>query len=115
MGVDLVFEASGAPSAVVQGMDILRNRGVYLIPGQYSNSGGVTVNPQIITFKALHIIGSSQYSVSDVRKYLHFLEEHKEVHLLIKAMMNRYTIDQVNLAFRDAEANKNIKTVLVKG
>lgn len=115
LGVDLVFEASGAPSAVVQGMDILRNRGVYLIPGQYSNSGGVTVNPQIITFKALHIIGSSQYSVSDVRKYLHFLEEHKEVHLLIKAMMNRYTIDQVNLAFRDAEANKNIKTVLVKG
>ena len=50
-----------------------------------------------------------RYAVRD------FLEEHKEVHLLIKAMMNRYTIDQVNLAFRDAEANKNIKTVLVKG
>jgi threonine dehydrogenase-like Zn-dependent dehydrogenase len=27
LGVDLCFEASGAPQAVVQGLDILRNRG----------------------------------------------------------------------------------------
>ena len=50
--MDLCFEASGAPAAVAQGMDILRNRGVYLIPGQYSNSGGIEIQPQIITFKA---------------------------------------------------------------
>ena len=115
LGVDLAFEASGAPRAVVQGMDILRNRGVYLVPGQYSNSGGITINPQIITFKALHIIGSSQYSVSDVKNYLQFLAGHRELHSLISEMMNKYTIDQVNLAFRDAESDKNIKTVLVKG
>lgn len=115
LGVDLVFEASGAPSAVPQGMEILRNRGVYLIPGQYSNSGGISIQPQMITFKALHIIGASQYSVSDVKDYLTFLVEHPAYHDIIRRMAGRYAIEDVNAAFADAKAGKNVKTVLVKG
>lgn len=46
LGVDLCVEASGVP----QGMEILRNRGVYLVPGQYSNSGSIEIQPQMITF-----------------------------------------------------------------
>ena len=74
LGVDLAIEASGAPSAFAEGLDLLRNRGVYLVPGQYSSSGTVAIHPESITFKALHIIGSSQYSFGDVRAYLAFLE-----------------------------------------
>ncbi len=114
LGVDLCFEASGAPAAVKQGMDILRNRGVYLVPGQYSNSGGIEIQPQMITFKALHIIGSSQYSMVDVRKYLEFLCEHKETHDVIRSLGTSYTISEVNKAFDDAKARKNVKTLLVK-
>lgn len=114
LGVDLCFEASGAPSAVAQGMNILRNRGVYLIPGQYSNSGGIEIQPQMITFKALHIIGSSQYSVKDVKGYLDFLCAHKEVHKDILSLISKYRVEDVNRAFDDARARKNVKTVLVK-
>ena len=53
LGVDLVYEASGSPAAIPLGMNMLRNRGVYLVPGQYSNSGGIEIQPQLITFKAL--------------------------------------------------------------
>ncbi len=114
LGVDLAFEASGAPSAVPQGMDVLRNRGVYLVPGQYSNSGGVTIQPQLITFKALHIIGSSQYSVSDVKDYLKFLTEHKDLHSKIIELGNRYKVEEINKAIDDAKSGNNIKTMLVK-
>ena len=114
LGVDLVFEASGAPSAVPQGMEILRNRGVYLIPGQYSNSGGVLIQPQLLTFKALQIIGSSQYSKCDVKDYLLFLSEHKELHKNILELGNKYKIQDINQAFEDAKAGNNIKTMLVK-
>jgi threonine dehydrogenase-like Zn-dependent dehydrogenase len=114
LGVDLCFEGSGAPSAVPQGMNILRNRGVYLIPGQYSNSGGIEIQPQMITFKAIQIIGSSQYSMFDVKAYLKFLCEHKEVHSTIMALGTKYRVEDVNQAFEDALASKNIKTVLVK-
>ena len=114
LGVDLCFEASGAPQAVVQGMDILRNRGVYLVPGQYSASGGIEIQPQLITFKALHIIGSSQYSVCDVERYLAFLADNADLHSVIEKLSNKYKIDDVNEAFADAKSGSNIKTMLVK-
>lgn len=114
LGADLCVEASGAPDAVPQGMDILRNRGVYLVPGQYSNSGGITIQPQMITFKALHIIGSSQYSACDVEKYLEFLKQNPGLHSTIGKLGRKYPIDGVNEAFADAKMGSNIKTLLVK-
>ncbi|MBQ8684033.1 MAG: alcohol dehydrogenase catalytic domain-containing protein [Clostridia bacterium] len=113
LGVDLCFEASGAPTAVPFGMQILRNRGVYLVPGQYSNSGGIEIQPQLITFKALHIIGSSQYSMLDVAGYLSFLEAHPELHASILDLATTYAIEDVNRAFEDACAGRNVKTVLI--
>ena len=113
IGADLVFEASGSPAAVPQGLGMLRNRGLYLVPGQYSNSGGVQIEPQLITFNALHIIGSSQYSVSDVEEYLAFLQAHPELHNAILELADCYTVEEINKAFEDAKARKNIKTMLV--
>ena len=114
LGVDLVYEASGSPKAVPLGMQILRNRGVYLVPGQYSAAGTVAVHPEVITFKALQIIGSSQYDMEDVRAYLAFLKEHKELEEKILALISAYPVAQINEAVADAKAGKNVKTVLVK-
>ena len=113
LGVDLCVEASGVPQAVPQGMEILRYRGVYLVPGQYSNSGSIEIQPQMITFKALHIIGSSQYSVSDVKAYLDFLCSHTELHEIVKKLSSRYSISDINLAIEDAKSGNNIKTALI--
>ena len=115
LGVDLCVEASGAPSAVPMGLGILRNRGVYLIPGQYSASGGVEIQPQLITFKALRILGSSQYSVSDVRGYLEFLRENPGLHGTIAKIPKKYPISRINEAIADAKTPGNCKTLLVKG
>ncbi|MBP3667582.1 MAG: alcohol dehydrogenase catalytic domain-containing protein [Clostridia bacterium] len=114
LGVDLCYEASGAPNAFPQGMNILRNRGIYLVPGQYSNSGGIEIQPQLITFKAVRIIGSSQYSMIDVRDYLAFLTEHPALVPTIRDLAACYPISETNKAFEDALAGKNVKTVLVK-
>ena len=95
-------------------MEILRNRGVYLVPGQYSASGAIEIQPQIITFKALHIIGSSQYSMSDVDKYLEFLDKNPDLHPLIEKLSSKYKIEQINEAIVDAKSGNNIKTLLVK-
>ncbi|NLM77370.1 MAG: alcohol dehydrogenase catalytic domain-containing protein [Ruminococcaceae bacterium] len=113
LGADLVYEASGHPQAFPQGLAFLRNRGVYLVPGQYSNSGDVPIAPQLITFKALHIIGSSQYSVSDVKNYLGFLQTIPQLHECIESLARTYTVEQINEAIEDAKAGKNIKSMLV--
>ena len=114
LGVDLCFEASGAPAAVTQGMEILRNRGVYLIPGQYSASGGIEIQPQMITFKALHILGSSQYSMCDVHRYVAFLGENADILPTLRGMGTHYGVERINEAIADANGNRNIKTLLVK-
>ncbi len=114
LGVDLCFEASGSPKAVPQGMEVLRNRGVYIVPGQYSNSGGVEIQPQMITFKALHIIGSSQYSFCDVQKYLEFLDANHDLFETVEKLGSKYSISEVNEAFADAKKGNNVKTLLVK-
>ena len=114
LGVDLCMECSGAPAAVVQGMDILRNRGIYLVPGQYSASGGIEIQPQMITFKALHIIGSSQYSMCDVRTYLEFLSVHTELYEKIEKLGTKFKVSEINEAIAYAKSGKNVKTLLVK-
>lgn len=113
MGADLVFEASGSPAAVPQGLAMLRNRGVYLIPGQYSNSGGIEIEPQLITFRALQIIGSSQYSQQDVALYLRFLQSHPGLWPIFDELAAEYPVTRVNDAFADIRAGRNIKTLLV--
>lgn len=114
IGADLVFEGSGNPAAISQGLAMLRNRGTYLIPGQYSNSGTVAISPQLITFNALRILGSSQYSMKDVKAYLAFLKAHPELHEAISALATAYPVAQANQAIEDSAAGKNIKTILVK-
>jgi len=114
IGADLVFEGSGNPAAIPQGMAMLRNRGTYLVPGQYSNSGNISISPQLITFNALRILGSSQYSVVDVKAYLAFLEAHPELHERIAKLATAYPVDKANQAIEDSAAGRNIKTILVK-
>jgi len=113
IGVDVVFEASGNPKAVPQGLEMLRNRGTYLVPGQYSNSGNIEMSPQMITFNALHIIGSSQYSITDVQTYLSFLEANPQLHECILSLSSCYKVEEINKAFEDAKSGNNIKTMIV--
>jgi alcohol dehydrogenase groES domain protein len=114
VGADLVLEASGNPRAIPQGMELLRNRGFYLVPGQYSDSGEIAIKPQLITFNALRIIGSSQYSMHDVEAYIDFMLRHPERHEQIRSLAAGYRVEDINQAFSDIRAGKNIKTLLVK-
>ena len=50
----------------------------------------------------------------DVRDYLDFLCAHPELHAIITSLGTRYSVSDVNLAFADAAAKKNVKTLLVK-
>lgn len=113
LGADVVFEGSGNPNAVPFGLELLRNRGTYLIPGQYSNSGKVEIAPQMITFNALQIIGSSQYSVTDVEAYINFLEKNPQLHDIILSLATEYKVSDINMAIDDVKAGRNIKTILV--
>jgi len=113
-GADVVLEASGNPTAVPEGMNLVRTLGRYIVPGQYSDSGPVEILPHLITFKAIRMTGSGQYQLSDVGRYLRFIGRHKDLQgRFARCVTHKYPLSQANEAFRDASQGKSIKAVFV--
>ena len=114
VGADVAIEASGNPEAFTEGLEMLRNRGAYLVPGQYSDRGEISIKPHMITFKALQIIGSAQYSADDVKKYIEFLENHGECHRLIEsACTHEWHIGEINEAIETCVRGDSVKAMFV--
>jgi len=113
-GADVVIEASGSPAAVPEGLELLRTRGRYLIPGQYSSSGPVTLHPEKITFRALRLIGSGQYTLTDLDHYLNFLARNPRLQTLFaKCLSAAFPVTEANAAVAAAEAGREGKVVLI--
>jgi D-arabinose 1-dehydrogenase-like Zn-dependent alcohol dehydrogenase len=114
-GADVVIEASGAPAAVPEGVALLRTRGRYLIPGQYSASGSVSIQPEMITFRALRLIGSGQYTLADLSTYLDFLKKNPDLQRKFAASITHtYTVDQADEAMAAVDAGQAGKAVFVR-
>ncbi len=62
-GADVVFECTGVPAAVPEGIDMTRTAGTYILVGQYSDQGTVPINPYYITIRDLAVIGSKSWNV----------------------------------------------------
>lgn len=113
-GADVVFEATGSPTAVPEGMALCRTRGRYVVPGQYSQSGPVEIQPELITFKALRITGSGQYKLSDIQTYLTFLAEHPALQPHLAGLVShRYTVEDANEAVAAVSRGETVKAVFV--
>lgn len=57
-GADVVIEASGAPQAVPQALDMVRDGGRVIVVGQYTDHGEVPINPHTqINRKHVHLRG----------------------------------------------------------
>lgn len=110
-GADVCIETSGDPAAFPQGLSLLRTRGRYLVPGQYSDRGEVSIPPHGITFRALQIIGSGQYTLEDIRAYLAFLAGNPALQRLFASVLSCYAVADVETAMADTTAGRAIKAV----
>ena len=90
----------------------MRTLGRYIVPGQYSLSGPVAINPETITFKALTVVGSSQYALADIKAYLSFLKKHPRLHRpFADCITNKYCVEDAVRACAEASAGKAVKAV----
>jgi len=112
MGADLVIEGSGARSAFVEGIELVRRGGRYLVIGQVGPDS-VTFPPAAIVGKELDIIGSLSGNVSDYYKALCFLDNNRD-RLDFDAMFpNRYQLKDIHSAFVAMHEWRDIKPVIV--
>ena len=77
-GADVVLECVGIPPAVVEGVELCRDGGRYLVLGHYGNAGTVEFNPHVITRKQLTVAGSWGFEPRHTKTALEFLARSRE-------------------------------------
>lgn len=112
-GADAVLECVGAPGAVVEGMEMCRDGGKYLILGHYCDAGPVSWNPHVVTRKQLQVIGSWSSEPRHLKAALEFLRTTQEQFPFAQMVSHRFTLDQANEALATTASWAAAKSVLV--
>lgn len=112
-GADIVIEASGSPSAVKEGLLMARDAGRYVVVGQYTDNGDVTINPHLdVNRKHLDVRGCWGAEFTHVFRGLTMMARTAD-QLPWRSMMSRaYGLNEAAQALKDVEELKVIKAVI---
>jgi L-iditol 2-dehydrogenase len=112
-GVDVVIEASGAPDAITQGLDMVRDGGRMVVCGHYTDNGSVDIHPHWqINRKHVTIKGCWG------SRYEHF---HRAVELTARfgdrkpwreMVSGRYSLEQAGQALKAVETRAALKAII---
>jgi threonine dehydrogenase-like Zn-dependent dehydrogenase len=113
-GVDIVIEVAGDPSAVGQALDLVRDGGVVVIAGQYTDAGTVTINPHTqINRKHAEIRGCWGCDYSHFHRSVQLLAHQGGKLPWLDALSARFTLDQANEALAAVAARTVVKALIV--
>lgn len=112
-GADVVIECVGHPSAVVEGMEMCREGGKYLVLGHYCNAGTVEFNPHVITRKQLQIFGSWSSEPRHLKAAIDFLSHTQEQFPFASMVTHRFSIEDTNDALQATASWQSAKSVIV--
>jgi len=112
-GADVVLECVGAPSAVVEGMEMCRDGGKYLVLGHYCDAGTVAFNPHVITRKQLQVFGSWSSEPRHLKGALEFLRRYRREFPFEKMVSHRFSLEQANEALQTTASWQAAKSVIV--
>jgi threonine dehydrogenase-like Zn-dependent dehydrogenase len=113
-GVDVVIEAAGAPEAVPQALDLVRDGGVVVVVGQYTDGGPVTINPHSqVNRKHVEIRGCWGSDYSHFHRALGLLAHQGAALPWLEAVSARYTLAQANDALAAVANREVVKAIIV--
>ena len=113
-GVDVVIEAAGDPNAVPQALDMVRDGGRVVIAGQYTDGGGVSINPHSqINRKHVEIRGCWGCDFSHVFRAVRLLAEQGSALPWADAITGRYPLERANEALAAVASRSVVKAIIV--
>jgi L-iditol 2-dehydrogenase len=112
-GADVTIEASGNPHAVNEGFRMTRDAGRYVIVGQYTNLGDISINPHLdINQKHLEVRGSWGSDFSHFWRGLRVLAKHGDRFRWECFISGRYGLAQANQALDDVLHHRAVKALI---
>ena len=113
-GADLVIEAAGAPEAVGQALDLVRDGGRVVVCGQYTDAGPTTINPHTqVNRKHLEIHGCWGSDFSHLYRAVHIAARHSQRVPWRDMIGARYGLNEANEALLAVERREVTKAVIV--
>src|SRR3954465_1265162 len=112
-GVDVVIEASGAPDAITQGLDMVRDGGRMIVCGHYTDNGSVEVHPHW-QINRKHVTLKGCWG----SRYEHF---HRAVELTARfgdkkpwgrMVSGRYSLERAGEALKAVETRAALKAII---
>lgn len=115
LGADVVMECVGEPRAVVEGWELNRDGGKYLVLGHYGDAGPTMLNPHVITRKELTVVGSWGSEPRHTVKALQLLRTRQSEYPFAELISHRFGLEQVNEALAAVAAWETTKAAIVPG
>lgn len=113
-GVDLVIEASGAPDAVSQAFDLVRDGGRIVVCGHYTDNGDVRIHPHFqINRKHVELRGCWGSDFSHFHRALTVAAKHGHAVPWREMVSRAYGLHEVNEALRAVEQREVTKALVV--
>lgn len=115
-GVDCVIEASGAPDAVVQAFDLVRDGGRIVICGHYTDNGDVRIHPHYhINRKHVEIRGCWGSDYSHFYRAVAVAAKHGDRVPWREMVERRYRLEDAQSALDAVERREVTKAIIVPG
>lgn len=113
-GADVVIEAAGAPEAVTQALDLVRDGGRVVVCGQYTSAGSTTIDPHAqVNRKHLEVHGCWGSDFSHLYRAVHVAARNANRVPWREMIGARFSLDQANEALRAVEHRDVTKAVIV--
>jgi len=111
-GVDVVFEMSGAPSAVEQSIDLLRIGGQLVLVGSVFPTCPARLLPEQIIRKLLRIDGLHNYTPMDLKAAIEFLNAASTRYPFESLVDTGFELDDVNDGIRSLMSSDSIRAAV---
>ena len=112
-GADVTIEASGNAAAVPEGMNMTRDNGTYVVVGQYTDAGEVSVNPHLhINRKHLDVRGVWGIDYGHFHRAIRLMAKHSARFQWRRFVSGIYDLNDASGALDDVAARRVMKAVI---
>lgn len=112
-GPDVVIEAAGHPSAISEGLRLVRDGGTYVVAGHYTDAGPLSINPHAdLNRKHVDVRGQWGTDFHHLVRALRVFGRHRERLPFRDVIGGRYRLEEAGRALEDVEALRVTKAII---
>jgi threonine dehydrogenase-like Zn-dependent dehydrogenase len=112
-GADVVIEATGRPEAVREGLEMVRDAGRYVIVGQYTDAGEVSLNPHAhLNRRHATLLGCWGYEYTHLHRAVQLTARHRDRFRWRDLITAEYALAEAGRALEDMARLAVVKALI---